>query len=368
MKKIVKITSLLLLAGVFSLSGCAQVNYKKGSGINMAWAEEVGYFARASTVIEEGKERYVIYETNKNKKDDTTSFALRKGTVNDDGTVTYEKTRKIILENSKDSWDKFIFSPSVVKGEFVKDGTTYNYLMAYGGRKQEKDIANQVGIAYAQTLEGPWIKHGRPIIEYDAGEYGDEYGAGAPSLVSYNKKGQVRLFHSYAETNLANERVVDCDFSNLNSIIIDTGYRHITVNGLRDNADNVILANADFAIDENGELYLIRDVYPLSGNIPGNATSMQLAKANVNILNNFVSYSWEIIETFTTSSTVDYDDEDSMGWDEIYSGSFVRDPYGYITTNDGELEYYYSTADEPEEMEDETYKFSANIAFRKVTL
>ena len=95
---------------------------------------------------------------------------------------------------------------------------------------------------------------------------------------------------------------------------------------------------------------------------------MQLAKANVNILNNFVSYSWEIIETFTTSSTVDYDDEDSMGWDEIYSGSFVRDSYGYITTNDGELEYYYSTADEPEEIEDETYKFSANIAFRKVTL
>ena len=66
--------------------------------------------------------------------------------------------------------------------------------------------------------------------------------------------------------------------------------------------------------------------------------------------------------------TVDYEDEESMGWDEIYSGSFVRDPYGYISTLDGEIEYYYSTADEPEELEDETYKFSANIAYRKLSV
>ena len=129
-----------------------------------------------------------------------------------------------------------------------------------------------------------------------------------------------------------------------------------------------ILANGDFALDENGTLYLVRDVYPLSGNLPGNATSLQVAKANVAILNNFVSYSWEIVETFTTSMTVDYEDEESMGWDEIYSGSFVRDPYGYISTLDGEIEYYYSTADEPEELEDETYKFSANIAYRKLSV
>ncbi|MBR2505687.1 MAG: hypothetical protein IKB70_01915 [Bacilli bacterium] len=368
MKKSNKILSLLLLVGAFSLTSCGGPTYKTGSGINMAWAEEVGYFARASTVIEEGNTRYVIYETNKKKNENVTSFALRKANKQEDGQWLYEKNRTVILEASSDSWDKYIFSPSVIKGEFKKGETTYNYLLAYGGRKQEKDIANQVGIAYAETLEGPWVKHDKPVIAYDASEYGDEYGAGAPSLLSYNKKGQVRLFHSYAETNLANERVIDCDFSDLNNIILDKGYRHITVNGLRDNADNVILANGDFALDENGTLYLVRDVYPLSGNLPGNATSLQVAKANVAILNNFVSYSWEIVETFTTSMTVDYEDEESMGWDEIYSGSFVRDLYGYISTLDGEIEYYYSTADEPEELEDETYKFSANIAYRKLSV
>ena len=368
MKKVKLIPCLLALVGVLALTSCGGSSLKTGSGINMAWAEKVGFFARASSVIEDEDTRYVVYETNKKKNENVTSFALRKGNKQSDGSWVYEKNRTIILEASTDSWDKYIFAPSVIKGEFKKGETTYNYLLAYGGRKQEKDIANQVGIAYAESLEGPWVKHSEPIIKYDASEYGDEYGAGAPSLLSYNKKGQARLFHAYAETNLANERVIDCDFSDLNNIIVDTGYRHITVNGLRDNADNVILANADFALSEDGTLYLVRDVYPLSGNLPGNATSLQVARANVNILNNFVSYSWEIIETFTTSMTVDYEDEDSMGWDEIYSGSFVRDPYGYITTLDGEIEYYYSTADEPEEIDDETYKFSPNIAFRKLSV
>ena len=242
----------LIGISVIALSACGNKKLKKALGTNMVWADEVGYFSSAASVFEEAGTRYYIYETNKQKKSEDVSFALKTSKQGKKG-EEFSKS-KIILEASPDSWDKRIFSPSIVKGEFHKGDKTYNYLLAYGARKGEKDIANQVGIAYAESLDGKWIKHGKPIITYDAEESGDEYGAGAPSLVSYDKKGKVRMFYSYAETNLANERIVDCDFSDLDNIKMDKGIRQISVNGLRDNADVTILSNADFALDNNGNL------------------------------------------------------------------------------------------------------------------
>lgn len=361
MKKVSKLLPLLLIS-VFSLSSCGS-SLKKADGINMLWADQVGYLSRAATSFDEGDTRYVIYETNSKKNNEEIVFALKTAKKVNDVWI-YSKSRSVILEPSSTGWDKFIFSPSVIKGDFAKDSITYHYLLAYGGRKQAKDQANQVGLAYAETMAGPWIKLTNPIITYDAETSGDEYGAGAPSLLSYDKQGKVRLFYSYAETNLANERVVDCDFSNLNNPLIDPGFRHISVDGLRDNTDNAILSNADFALDENGLLYVTRDVYPLSGNTPGNATSIQTASANVKILNNFTDYFWVVQDTLTSSMTIDYDREDSMGWDEIYSPCFITDPYGVISSSS--IEIIYSTSKEPEVETDMAYKWSANLALHTI--
>ncbi|MGI6714521.1 MAG: hypothetical protein ACOX3K_05725 [Bacilli bacterium] len=357
----------LLFGALSLLVACSpKTTYKTPSGINSLWADEVGYFSRAATVFEEDGTRYYIFERNQVKNDETVTFALKTATLQE-GEVVYSKP-EIILEPSNNGWDRYIFSPSVVKGEFHKGDKTYRYLLAYGGRKTENDLANQVGIAYSEKITGPWIKHETPLITYDPDVYGDEYGAGAPSLVSYDKKGKVRLFYAYAETNLTNERIVDCDFSNLNDIKIDQGKRHISVHGLRDNADNVILANADFAIDPSGNLYCVRDVFPLSGNAPGFATSIQVAVADVGILNDFISYEWEVLSTYTTSMTVDYEDDDSLGWDEIYSAALVTDPYGHLAANQEKLIVIYSTADEPEEREDTSYKWSAFLAYMEVNI
>lgn len=363
MKKQVKIISLLIMLSL--LTSCGDKAYKKADGINMLWADQIGYFSRAASCFEEDNVRYIIYETNKKKNDETVSFALKKATKDGD-TWSYESNRTIILESNADGWDKYINSPSIIKGNYQKNDITYHYLLAYSGRSQLTDKINQIGFAYAETMAGPWIKNDNPIITYNADVSGEEYGAGAPSLVSYNQAGQFRLFYSYAETNLANERIVDCDFSDLNNIIIDRGTRQISINGLRDNSDNPILSNADFALDEANNLYVTRDVYPLSGNIPGNATSIQTASADAKILNNFVDYSWTVLDTLTGSQTIDFDNDDSMGWDEIYSPCFVTDPYGYVSSSS--LEIIYSTAEEPEEEEDISYKWSPSLAYYLITL
>ena len=361
MKKNVLLT--LIAIPFIALTSCNnKKTYKTALGTNMIWADEVGYFSSAASVFEEDGTRYYVYETNKTKNDETVSFAIRS---EKDGKFSKQR---IILEASEKGWDKHIFSPSVVKGEFKKGGKTYNYLLAYAGRRGDKDIANQVGIAYAESLDGEWVRHGEPIIRYDAEESGDEFGAGAPSLVSYDKKGKVRIFYSYAETNLANERVVDCDFSDLDNIVMDKGTRQINVEGLRDNADMVIFSNADFALGGNGQLYCSRDVYPLSGNIPGHATSIQTAVADVRILNDFVNYSWDIKMTYNNSMTIDFEDDDSMGWDEIYSPAIVTDPYGYIDETKEQIIIVYSTAVEPEDREDESYKWSPCLAYHEVNI
>ena len=364
MKKQVLLT---LFAVAIMATACTQKKeYKKALGTNMLWADEVGFFASSASVFEENGTTYYIYEANKNKNEETVYFAMRSST-GDLSDASYSKA-KIILEPSASGWDRYINSPSVVKGEFKKDGKTYNYIMTYGGRKSERDLANQVGLAYAESLEGPWTKLEKPIIKYDAEESGDEYGAGAPSMVSYDKKGKVRLFYSYAETNLCNEKVIDCDFSDLDHIVMDAGGRHISVNGLRDNADNVIFSNADFAIDSENNLYVVRDVYPLSYNTPGHATSIQTAKADARILNDFVNYEWDVRNTLNTSMTVDFEDDDSMGWDEIYSPAFVTDAYGHIPEGSDKLVIVYSTAVEPEERSDTTYKWSPCLAYHEVNL
>lgn len=362
MKRQILLSLLTILS--MTVTGCqnGKKEYKKALGTNMLWADEVGYFSRSASVFEEKGVRYFVYETNKNKNEDIVSFAVR----------SYQNDKysnsKIILEASEKGWDKYITSPSIVKGEFKKGSKTYNYILTYGARKGEKDIANQVGLAYAEKIEGPWTKLNQPIITYDAEESGDEYGAGAPSMVSYDKKGKVRLFYAYAETNLCNERVVDCDFSDLDNIVMDKGTRQISVNGLRDNADNVILSNVDYALGKDNKLYCVRDVYPLSGNIPGHATSVQTAVANVAILNDFVNYEWEVLNTLNTSMTVDYEDDDSMGWDEVYSPAIVTDEYGYLSEDAEKLIVVYSTAVEPETREDTSYKFSPCLAYHEVNI
>jgi hypothetical protein len=137
--------------------------------------------------------------------------------------------------------------------------------------------------------------------------------------------------------------------------------------GLHDNADAVILSNADFALSSDAKtLYCARDVYPLSGNKPGHATSIQTAKADVAIVND-IRQSWTVLDTLTGSKTMDPEDENSLGWDELYAPSFVRDGYGYFADG-GKAQYVYSTADEPDSESDTAYLFSDTLALWGLTL
>ena len=121
-----------------------------------------------------------------------------------------------------------------------------------------------------------------------------------------------------------------------------------------------MLNNADFAIDkETGNLYVVRDRNPLASTNPTVADSLQVAVADVKILNE-ITPSWEIIKNISDRDTVNEDDSKSLGWSRIYSGSFLTDAYGHLLDS-SEITVVYTSSLVASSISDETYRFSPAI-------
>jgi len=92
----------------------------------------------------------------------------------------YKITGTMIGFESDSTWDQSVYNPNIHKiGE--------KYVMVYSGRKREKDnIAQQVGMAFADSPSGPWTKNSNnPIIPYSGipGSWNCRH-ASNPSLVA----------------------------------------------------------------------------------------------------------------------------------------------------------------------------------------
>jgi hypothetical protein len=286
-------------------------------------------------------------------------IAFRKGILQNDAYVYGE--RQIVLTPSSTGWDKNrVNSADVVKGTFEFNDVNYNYLMAYSGNAIEAEKQYQVGLAVALLPEGPWIKVGTtPFISYDPVVYGSTFGAANPSLVSYDNLGKVRLFVTFADTNLTGTRVYDLDLSDLNNPVGVNAYRYVSIQGLEDKDLSVLamLNNADFAIDTaTNKLYVVRDRNPLATTNPTVADSLQVAVADVKILNE-IEPVWTIIKSISDSDTVDLSNAESLGWSRIYSGSILSDAFGHVTVTNN-LDIVYTSSRIASSLTDETYKFT----------
>lgn len=373
MKKIKYILPLIISS--FTLISCKTTIQTPGlegedkivKGTGLLFSEPLGYNSKNGTIFEENNERYIVYVTNETKFENDNVFAIRKGQLNE-GKWTYGD-RKIILKPGSNR-DKNIDNPTIIKGSYKLNNETYKYLMAYNGNNTSNNTINQIGLAVSNNLMDEWVKVGdNPVVNYDASIFGTEYGCGNPELVSFDKEGKAHLFYSYAEKELSTTVVKDCDFSNLNDIKIDEGYRALTVKGLIDDSDITIYSNAGFALsNDKTTIFTTRDVYPLSANKPNCSSKIEVAKANSNLLNTISSEGWTSIKKISGLDTIDQDDETSLGWDQLYSSTFVRDSYGYVDLNNNKLEILYSTFNEQESPTDTTYAYSAQLCTYMVNL
>ncbi len=100
-----------------------------------------------------------------------------------------------VLEPSRLGWDCIhVCDPDVIKGEFHYKGDTYNWMMVFLGCDIHYSYHNQIGIAFAKQIEGPYIKYdGNPIVAYEEMFH---WGAGQPCIISLDGKGQLRMLYT----------------------------------------------------------------------------------------------------------------------------------------------------------------------------
>lgn len=376
-KSIFLFTSLI---GVLALTGCNKNKqtssststnddnrpYEQGDpktlkGTGTIFNEVLGYNTKDASIFQDGNERYVVYASNEEEKGPQV-FAARKATLVDSKWV-YEK-KHIILKADANSWDKNIYNPSVIKGEFAYQGTTYSYLMAYNGNDNKNGTNNHIGLAVSNNFLEGWKKVGSKPILTNPEVFEASYGFGSPSLLSYDNKGKGYMFYAVGETEVSFTAVKSYDFSNLDSLILAPGYASLPITGLTDKVEgNAIIMNAGFALSKDkASLYMVRDRLPQSANKPNQTTEVEIDKADVSIISD-LSKGWTVTDNITGMKTMDIEDEESLGWDQIYSGEFVTDPYG-VLLDLAKSEVIYSTYDE--DANDPSY--SSTLASYEVTL
>ncbi len=180
----------------------------------------------------------------------------------ENGRWTFED-RFRVLQPDRLGWDCIhVCDPDVIKGEFRYRGETYSWLMVYLGCDIHHCYHNQVGIAFAKEIDGPYIKYDRnPIVRYDELFH---WGAGQASVVSLDGKGKFRMLYSQTvheyERRLQGCRTFwrDFDLSDAERPIVgEEVAMHVGGMDNRDGEGEVAAFNPTIVWDRNNDLYYL---------------------------------------------------------------------------------------------------------------
>jgi hypothetical protein len=173
------------------------------------------------------------------------------------------------------AWDGFhICDPSVIAGKFRLRAETFRYAMFYLGNDVDACRRNQVGVAFAHELTGPWTRLDRPVIAYPTQT---DWGAGQPSAVSLDREGKVLLF--YTTSGNLSAWMCEVDLSDADHIPAQRPVA-VPIAGLTDiegRPDG--LNNFDVAFDASrSRFWMVREQHPYPKGEPSFiSTHLQLA-------------------------------------------------------------------------------------------
>ena len=120
---------------------------------------------------------------------------LYKGIPTKDGYVWQPGTE--VIKPSADGWDDcHICDPDVREFKTKWKGRTYTWIMTYLGVDQWDCNHNQIGLAVAENIEGPWTKVDFPIVPY---ERRDRWGTGQSTTIVKNDSTILLFYHTETE-------------------------------------------------------------------------------------------------------------------------------------------------------------------------
>ena len=294
-----------------------------------------GFYMRDPDLIEDydNNIRYLLYTTNKTKAEDDPVLALRVGTFGEHGWVYDDEV--IVLEGETEGWDEFISSGSITKGVFALNGESYNYLIVYAATSSDSNVCNQIGLAVAKEITGPYVKVGtEPVIKFDSEIYGSNMvGCYAPSVINYDKESGIRIFYTYADAYGHFAYFFDADMSDLSNI---KGVKAMITNeGNIQGGDAVnMFPNADFLYNPEGQQFLaVKDYSPSPAIKPSFANEFEVLYIDESEL-----YTTDKGAGWNSLFYKDYLDLDlEEGYERCYSVCVRSDLYGHFILDSFEL-------------------------------
>lgn len=288
------------------------------------------------SVLDNGDGTYQIYYcANRDSGKIVDYIMTRRGTKSGNGIQWGGES--VALAPSDSGWDKqHVCDPDVVKGVFHYNNQTYSYLMAYLGCMTTNNKTNEVGIALANSPEGPWVKYAaNPLVSFDPNAYGDAWGVGQPSLVSLDTKGNVMLYYTRGDKFGTRTVCRICNFSDLSNIQIGNENTVPTTGLTERDGSAPVLNNADFILDpSNHRVFVIRDRHPNDSQSPNIISSeLQVAYAQVDG-NGFPAGKWTVLANVASANT---------GYPRNHNACLASDDYGRVPSS-GNIDAYFTSA------------------------
>ena len=319
-------------------------NYTAELPNNMCFDEEQQLYNYAPCVMVDGYEAHIYYCTSmisgKAGADDRIGY--RHGLKKNGVWYWGPKTLALDLGEGPDDWDRTdVCDPDVVKGEFVYNGETYNYLMAYLGCWTTGNYENAYGFAVSKTPAGPFTRVEGLCPLYDFWELNPDYvypghddetysrwGWGQCSLISIDQKGMVLVFDTGRSSTGQTTEL--WDFSNLNEpkMLWSQEMSNKGIADLYGNTDTI--CNASLVYDQRLQcFYMLSDVHPFDILVtPKNLPT----ETRITMINDFGSET--IGDCFKDEnalwSKLGSVSPDVTGFPKNSNTCFERNPYGWM--------------------------------------
>lgn len=158
------------------------------------------YVYAPSAIEDEDGIRYVFVCENKDPGIIRDHVYLYKGTPDLSGNYLWD-TGKEVLAPSDSGWDCIhTCDPDVRAFKLTYKGETYNWIMTYLGCDQLDNNHNQIGLAFAKNIDGPYVKYDQnPLIPTTSGF--NQWGVGQSTTVVLDST-SIQLFYTSSPFNI----------------------------------------------------------------------------------------------------------------------------------------------------------------------
>lgn len=280
---------------------------------------------------------HVWYCANKTSGDITDYLFHRKATRRGGTWVWGPEDVALDHGSPRTAWDsRHVCDPEVVAGRFRFRGQTWTHAMLYLGCDAESSTHNQVGVAFAKSLDGPWTRYPDPIIRYtdapEAGVVGEYFawpvyrywGVGQPAAISLDRRGKLLVFYSRGE-DVWGEMMVEADLSDMDRGPVIGEPKPLPSEGLLDERGGALPAimNVGVALDEGaGSLYLVGE-----GRVRSDGRHPDFISADVPLM----SIPWKDLRKGAgTWKILGRLDAARTGWPRNHNAAIMKDVWGRL--------------------------------------